>query len=113
MSTAVETAGRVIRVIGPVIDVEFPEGGLPAIYNALEVKDRGPNGETVRIVCEVQQLLGDNRVRTVAMSSTDGMTRGMKVFDLKGPISVPVGEKTLGRILNVLGEAVVFRRGSR
>ena len=106
MSTAVETAGRVIRVIGPVIDVEFPEGGLPAIYNALEVKDRGPNGETVRIVCEVQQLLGDNRVRTVAMSSTDGMTRGMKVFDLKGPISVPVGEKTLGRILNVLGEAV-------
>lgn len=106
MNTAVEAAGRVIRVIGPVIDVEFPAGDLPAIYNALEVKDRGPNGEAVRVVCEVQQLLGDNRVRTVAMSSTDGLTRGMRVTDLKGPISVPVGEKTLGRILNVLGEAV-------
>jgi F-type H+/Na+-transporting ATPase subunit beta len=106
MTYAVETAGRVIRVIGPVIDVEFPSGGLPAIYNALEVKDRGPNGEAVRVVCEVQQLLGDNRVRTVAMSSTDGLTRGMRVVDLKGPISVPVGEKTLGRILNVLGEPV-------
>ncbi len=106
MSTAVETAGRVIQVIGPVIDVEFPAGDLPAIYNALEVKDKGPNGEDIRVVCEVQQLLGDNRVRSVAMSSTDGLTRGMRVIDAKGPISVPVGEKTLGRILNVLGEAV-------
>lgn len=106
MSTAVETAGRVVQVIGPVIDVEFPAGELPAIYNALEVKDKGPNGEPVRVVCEVQQLLGDNRVRTVAMSSTDGLTRGMRVFDTKAPIAVPVGEKTLGRILNVLGEAV-------
>lgn len=106
MSTAVETLGKVIQVIGPVIDVEFPAGGLPAIYNALEVKDSGPNGEPVRVVCEVQQLLGDNRVRTVAMSSTDGLTRGMKVIDTKSPITVPVGEATLGRILNVLGEAV-------
>lgn len=107
MSTVLEsTVGRVIQVIGPVIDVEFPAGQLPAIYNALEVKDLGPNGEEVRVICEVQQLLGDNRVRSVAMSSTDGLTRGMKVNDLKGPISVPVGEATLGRILNVLGEAV-------
>lgn len=106
MSTAVATTGRVIQVIGPVIDVEFPAGDLPAIYNALEVKDKGPNGEDVRVVCEVQQLLGDNRVRSVAMSSTDGLTRGMKVIDSRAPISVPVGEQTLGRILNVLGEAV-------
>ncbi len=106
MSTAVETVGRVIQVIGPVIDVEFPAGQLPAIYNALEVKDKGPNGEAINVVCEVQQLLGDNRVRSVAMSSTDGLTRGMRVVDTRGPITVPVGEATLGRILNVLGEAV-------
>ncbi|MBX9723171.1 MAG: F0F1 ATP synthase subunit beta [Candidatus Obscuribacterales bacterium] len=106
MSTAVETVGRVIQVIGPVIDVEFPAGQLPAIYNALEVKDKGPNGEAINVVCEVQQLLGDNRVRSVAMSSTDGLTRGMRVIDTRGPITVPVGEATLGRILNVLGEAV-------
>jgi len=106
MSTAVETTGRVIQVIGPVIDVEFPSGDLPAIYNALEVIDKGPSGEPIRVVCEVQQLLGDNRVRTVAMSSTDGLTRGMKVIDSRAPISVPVGEQTLGRILNVLGEVV-------
>lgn len=107
MSTAVETSvGRVVQVIGPVIDVEFPAGQLPAIYNALEVKDASPNGEDIRVVCEVQQMLGDNRVRSVAMSSTDGLTRGMKVFDSKAPISVPVGEATLGRIMNVLGECV-------
>lgn len=107
MSTAVETSvGRVVQVIGPVIDVEFPAGQLPSIYNALEVKDLSPNGEEIRVVCEVQQMLGDNRVRTVAMSSTDGLTRGMRCFDTKAPISVPVGEATLGRIMNVLGECV-------
>lgn len=107
MSTAVETSvGRVVQVIGPVIDVEFPAGQLPAIYNAIEVKDKSPNGEDIRVVCEVQQILGDNRVRSVAMSSTDGLTRNMRVFDTRGPIAVPVGEKTLGRILNVLGETV-------
>ncbi|MBY0547144.1 MAG: F0F1 ATP synthase subunit beta [Candidatus Obscuribacterales bacterium] len=107
MSTAVETSvGRVVQVIGPVIDVEFPAGQLPSIYNALEVKDLSPSGEDIRVVCEVQQMLGDNRVRTVAMSSTDGLTRGMKCFDTTAPISVPVGEATLGRIMNVLGECV-------
>lgn len=107
MSTAVETSvGRVVQVIGPVIDVEFPAGQLPSIYNALEVKDTSPSGEDIRVVCEVQQMLGDNRVRTVAMSSTDGLTRGMRCFDTAAPISVPVGEATLGRIMNVLGECV-------
>ncbi len=107
MSTAVETStGRVVQVIGPVIDVEFPSGDLPEIYHALEVKDKSPSGEEIRVICEVQQMLGDNRVRTVAMSSTDGLTRGMRVIDTKAAISVPVGEKTLGRIINVLGEVV-------
>src|SRR5438270_8210285 len=104
MSTAVETSvGRIVQVIGAVVDVEFP-GQLPEIYNALEVRDTSPAGTDVRVVCEVQQMLGDNRVRTVAMSSTEGLTRGMKVINSGGPIAVPVGEKTLGRIINVLGE---------
>jgi F-type H+/Na+-transporting ATPase subunit beta len=106
MSTAVETVGRVIQVIGPVVDVEFPSGHLPEIYNAVEVEDKSPSGEKIRVVCEVQQMLGDNRVRTVAMSGTEGLTRNMKVIDTKAPIAVPVGEKTLGRIINVLGEVV-------
>ncbi len=107
MSTAVETTvGRVISVIGPVVDVEFPSGHLPLIFNALEVLDKNPSGDDLKVTVEVQQMLGDNRVRTVAMSSTDGLTRGMKVHDTGAPIAVPVGEKTLGRIMNVLGEVV-------
>ncbi|HEY9870726.1 MAG TPA: F0F1 ATP synthase subunit beta [Candidatus Obscuribacterales bacterium] len=107
MSAVAEaTQGRVVQVIGPVVDVEFPSGQLPEIYHALEVRAKNPAGDQVRVVCEVQQMLGDNRVRTVAMSSTDGMTRGMPVVDTKQPILVPVGQKTLGRILNVLGEVV-------
>ncbi len=107
MSTAVQTApGRVVQVIGPVIDVEFPSGHLPEIYHAVEVTGRNPAGDDIKVVCEVQQMLGDNRVRTVAMSSTDGLVRGMEARDTKAPIAVPVGPKTLGRIMNVLGEAV-------
>lgn len=99
--------GRVVQVIGPVIDVEFPDGRLPEIYNALEIIGKNPStGEDIKIICEVQQMLGDNRVRTVAMSSTDGLTRGVKGIDTGSPITVPVGQGTLGRIINVLGEAV-------
>jgi len=99
--------GRVVQVIGPVIDVEFPDGRLPEIYNALEITGKNPSsGEDIKIICEVQQMLGDNRVRTVAMSSTDGLTRGVKGTDTGSPITVPVGKGTLGRILNVLGEVV-------
>lgn len=99
--------GRVVQVIGPVIDVEFPDGRLPEIYNALEITGKNPSsGEDIKIICEVQQMLGDNRVRTVAMSSTDGLTRGVKGTDTGSPITVPVGQGTLGRILNVLGEVV-------
>ncbi len=107
MSAVLEaTQGKVIQVIGPVVDVEFESGQLPEIYHALEIGGKNPAGDDYKVICEVQQMLGDNRVRTVAMSSTDGMTRGMIATDLKKPISVPVGKATLGRIMNVVGEPV-------
>src|SRR6476469_239414 len=93
--------GYVTQIIGPVLDVTFPSGNLPKIYNAIIVK----NGDET-IVCEVQQILGDNKVRAVSMSATDGLKRGVDVFDTGAPISVPVGQPTLGRIFNVLGEPV-------
>nr|YP_010726392.1 ATP synthase CF1 subunit beta [Hypnea brasiliensis]WCH55335.1 ATP synthase CF1 subunit beta [Hypnea brasiliensis]WDY84867.1 ATP synthase CF1 subunit beta [Hypnea brasiliensis] len=93
--------GSVTQIIGPVLDIEFPTGQLPKVFNALKVE--GPNNT---ITCEVQQLLGDNRVRAVAMSSTDGLKRGIPVIDTGAPITVPVGIPTLGRIFNVLGEPV-------
>ncbi len=103
MATATATqAGKVVQVIGPVVDVEF-EGDLPAIYNALRI-----TGDNIDVVAEVQQHLGENRVRAVAMKRTDGMQRGMEVIDTGAPISVPVGNATLGRVLNVLGEPVDF-----
>ena len=98
--------GKVVQVIGPVVDIEFP-GELPAIYNAVRVTgDAG--GQKVDIIVEVEQHLGENRVRTVAMKPTDGLQRGMAAEDTGGPISMPVGPETLGRVLNVLGEPVDF-----
>jgi F-type H+-transporting ATPase subunit beta len=103
-----QKSGKVVQVIGPVIDVEFPEG-LPAIYNAVRVVSDGKDGGAkIDVVAEVEQHLGENRVRTVAMKPTDGMTRGMEVIDTGAPISVPVGPATLGRVLNVLGEPVDY-----
>jgi F-type H+-transporting ATPase subunit beta len=111
MATAAATkqqVGKVVQVIGPVIDIEFSEG-LPAIYNAVRIVSDGSGGsEKIDVVAEVEQHLGENRVRAVAMKPTDGMTRGMQVIDTGGPISVPVGPETLGRVLNVLGEPVDF-----
>jgi F-type H+-transporting ATPase subunit beta len=101
----VSTAGRVIQVIGPVIDVEFPPEQLPKIYNAVTVDEKLGDVQ-IKLTAEVMQHLGDNTVRCVAMSSTDGLTRGMKAEDTGKPISVPVGKGTLGRIFNVLGETV-------
>src|SRR5690348_823790 len=98
--------GRVVQVIGPVLDVEFEAEHLPEIYNALEIDQNSDGGGHVRLVAEVQQHIGRNQVRAVAMSSTDGVERGMDVIDLGAAISVPVGEAPLGRILNVLGEPV-------
>ena len=107
MSTQVLSApGRVVQVIGPVIDVEFESGQLPEIYHSLEITGQNPAGQDVKIIAEVQQMLGDNRIRAVAMSATEGMTRGMQATDTKQAISVPVGKATLGRIINVLGEPV-------
>ncbi len=106
-ATATRT-GKVVQVIGPVIDIEFPEG-LPEIYNAVRIVSEGGKGvEKIDVVAEVEQHLGENRVRAVAMKPTDGMTRGMTVIDTGAPISVPVGPNTLGRVLNVLGEPVDF-----
>ncbi|MCC7125161.1 MAG: F0F1 ATP synthase subunit beta, partial [Acidobacteria bacterium] len=110
MSTAAsdQKVGKVIQVIGPVVDVEFG-GHLPEIYNALRVTSDGQSGgEAIDVVVEVQQHLGENRVRAVAMKPTDGMQRGMAATDTGAPISVPVGPETLGRVLNVLGEPVDF-----
>jgi F-type H+/Na+-transporting ATPase subunit beta len=106
-STAEKTnVGKLTQVIGPVVDVEFTGGKMPQIYSALKIEGRNEAGQDVSVTCEVQQLLGDNQVRAVAMSTTDGLVRGMDVIDLGAPISVPVGTATLGRIFNVLGETV-------
>jgi F-type H+-transporting ATPase subunit beta len=99
--------GKVVQVIGPVLDVEFAAGHLPAIYNALRVQGEA-GGQKLDVIAEVEQHLGENRVRAVAMKPTDGMQRGMAAEDLGEPISVPVGPETLGRVLNVLGEPVDF-----
>lgn len=102
METLTKNEGLISQIIGPVIDVEFQQGELPEIYNALKIqKDDGSF-----VVAEVQQMLGSNKVRTVAMSSTDGLRRGMKVIDTKDSIKIPVGKPILGRILNVIGEPV-------
>jgi F-type H+-transporting ATPase subunit beta len=99
--------GRVVQVIGPVIDVEFENEGIPEIYNALEISRQGTDGgPDIRVVAEVQQHIGRSQVRAVAMSSTDGLTRGMEVRNTGRAIAVPVGAAALGRILNVLGEPV-------
>ena len=105
-STSSQTKGVVRQVIGPVLDVEFPAGKLPKILNALRIEAKNPAGQDIALTAEVQQLLGDHRVRAVAMSGTDGLVRGMEAIDTGAPISVPVGEATLGRIFNVLGEPV-------
>src|SRR5690606_32254659 len=99
-TTAVE--GKVLQVFGPVVDVEFPEGRLPAIYNALRIDDPA-RGE---LTLEVAQQLGNATVRTVALSSTDGLVRGAPGLDTGAPISVPVGSTTMGRLFDVLGKAL-------
>jgi F-type H+-transporting ATPase subunit beta len=111
MATAVaadEKTGKVVQIIGPVVDVEFEGGHLPEIYNALRIVSEGKGEDAIDVVAEVEQHLGENRVRAVAMKPTDGMQRGMKAIDTGAPISVPVGPATLGRVLNVLGEPVDF-----
>ena len=108
MSTlATHREGRIVQIIGPVVDVEFPGGDLPPIYNALHIL-ADVEGRSFDIIVEVEQHLGEGRVRTVAMKPTDGLQRGMTVVDTGAPITMPVGPQTLGRVLNVLGEPVDF-----
>ncbi len=105
-SAGAPNVGRVVQVIGPVLDVEFEPERLPEIYNAVVIDHRGNGAPPIRLTAEVQQHIGRNQVRAVAMTSTDGVVRGMEVVDTGKPITVPVGQAALGRILNVLGEPV-------
>jgi F-type H+-transporting ATPase subunit beta len=105
MPEAVE--GHVIQVAGPTIEIQFPEGHIPKIFNAIEVKSDGFDVPfKIDIIAEVAQHIGEGRVRTIAMEPTDGLVRGMKAYDLGAPITIPVGKQTLGRVLNVLGQPV-------
>src|SRR3989475_4418824 len=101
---AKHNVGKVVQVIGPVLDIEFEPERLPEIYNAVVIDHRGNGAPPIRLTAEVQQHIGRNQVRAVAMTSTDGVVRGMEVVDTGTPITVPVGQAALGRILNVLGE---------
>ena len=105
-TTAIKNIGKIVQVIGPVLDVEFEAEHLPELYNALEITGKAATNEDIHVIVEVQQHIGRNQVRAVAMSSTDGVERGFEVVDTGGPITVPVGETALGRILNVVGDPV-------
>jgi F-type H+-transporting ATPase subunit beta len=101
------TEGRIVQIIGPVVDAEFPEGKLPSVLNELRIPRTSPEtGKQDELICEVQQHIGESRVRAVAMDSTDGLVRGMKVLDTGSPIQVPVGPEVLGRLINVVGEPI-------
>src|SRR3954464_13947246 len=100
-----QKVGRIVQVIGSTFDAEFDEGHLPEIYHALTV-DTDEKGVTISLTGEVQQHLGGNRVRCVALGSTEGLVRGMPVVDTGGPVSVPVGKETLGRVFNLLGNPI-------
>src|SRR5258708_9083085 len=94
MATQTQQVGKIVQIIGPVLDVEFEAGHLPEIYNALSIKSEGTAAGSIDIVAEVEQHLGENRVRAVAMKPTDGLQRGMKAVDLGGPIPLPRGPPT-------------------
>ncbi|RMD49008.1 MAG: F0F1 ATP synthase subunit beta [Ignavibacteria bacterium] len=98
--------GKIVQVIGPVVDIDFEDGQLPEIYNSIKIPRTNVDGVEEELIVEVQQHLGENRVRTVAMDSTDGLVRGMKAYDTGGPIAIPVGPNTLGRLINVIGEGI-------
>src|ERR1700738_37645 len=103
MATEIGTKGKVVEVLGAVIDVEFPPDKIPEIYNEVRTRIEGSDQD---LILEVEQLLGNNWVRCVAMGPSDGLQRGVEAVDMGAPITMPVGEKTLGRIFNVLGQAV-------
>ncbi|MDQ6707216.1 MAG: F0F1 ATP synthase subunit beta, partial [Acidobacteriota bacterium] len=108
MNTAAQAViGKVVQVAGPAVDCEFPEGLIPEVHTAIRITSEGfdvPN--PISIICEVEQHIGEGRVRTIAMEATEGLVRGMKAESLGVPITIPVGKETLGRILNVIGQPV-------
>lgn len=101
-STTNLNTGTIIQIIGPVMDISFSSGKMPGIYNSLIVEGKTESGEEMKVVCEVQQLLGDNVVRAISMSATDGLQRGVKVIDTGAALSVPVGSTTLGRSASLI-----------
>lgn len=101
-----KTEGKIMQVIGPIVDIQFPVDTLPDVMNCVIVDDKNPNDEPCKVYLEVQQHLGNDNVRCVAFNQTEGLSRGMKAFDTGEPLSVPIGEKTLGRIFNVIGEPI-------
>src|SRR5712692_8178827 len=106
-TTAVAVEGRVIQISGPAVDIQFPEGEIPVINTAVHITSEGFEGPTpIDVMTEVAQHIGEGRVRTIALQPTDGMVRGMKAVSLGHPIEVPVGNQTLGRVMNVIGEPV-------
>ena len=98
--------GSIVQIIGPVVDVQFESEELPEIYNAIRIYDESAHGEVKDITAEVEQHLGENRVRAISMQPTEGLIRGMKTYDMGKPITIPVGRSTLGRVMNVLGQPV-------
>src|SRR5712671_3077144 len=102
---AVHKTGKIVQIIGSTFDAEFEEGHLPEIYNAVKI-DTDHKGISIHLTGEVQQHLGGNRVRCVALGSTDGLMRGMKALDTGKPVTVPVGKETLGRVFNLLGDPI-------
>ncbi len=106
MSNNTINKGKIIQIIGPVLDIDFSGGALPEIYNAIQIKRKNQEGKEENLITEVQQHLGESRVRTVAMDSTDGLVRGMEAIDTGAPISIPVGPEVLGRLINVTGDTI-------
>src|SRR5207248_1559500 len=104
--TTTKKAGKIVQIIGSTFDVEFEEGHLPEIYNALKIDSTRDGAAEIHLTGEVQQHLGGSRVRCVALGSTDGLVRGMDAVDTGGPVTVPVGLETLGRVFNLLGEPI-------
>src|ERR1043166_566732 len=108
MATSTATVvGKVVQVSGPAVDCEFPEGQIPLVHTAIRITSEGFEGPSpIDIICEVEQHIGEGRVRTIALQPTEGLVRGMKAISLGHPVEVPVGPATLGRVLNVIGEPV-------
>ncbi len=106
MAGSTHNEGSIVQIIGPVLDIDFSGGKLPEIYNALKIHRKTTEGVENTLVAEVQQHLGEDRVRAVAMDSTDGLERGMKVLDTGQPIDVPVGPEVLGRLINITGDPI-------